>query len=149
MRVNFCRETVGSQFLPRGIKMSRRALWERKRALPRKNCKQPGLKQPGLRTPNIGKRIITVHKLFRGNAYGLHSDILFPYRSPSPRPHPDPTQHPETDPGGRPKTDPKRTRNGPKRTRNGPKSSSLGWDGRGVCRDGEGWGWGGKGKESH
>ena len=26
------------------------------------------------------------------------SDILFPYRSPSPRPHPDPTQHPETDP---------------------------------------------------
>ena len=27
MRVKNCRETVGSQFLPRGIKMSRRALW--------------------------------------------------------------------------------------------------------------------------
>ena len=28
MRVKNCRATVGSQFLPRGIKMSRRALWE-------------------------------------------------------------------------------------------------------------------------
>ena len=27
LRVKNCRETVGSQFLPRGIKMSRRALW--------------------------------------------------------------------------------------------------------------------------
>ena len=27
MRVKNCRETVGSQFLPRGIKMPRRALW--------------------------------------------------------------------------------------------------------------------------
>ena len=26
---------------------------ERKRALPRKNCTQPGLKQPGLGTPNF------------------------------------------------------------------------------------------------
>ena len=46
----------------------------------------------------------------------LGSDILFPYRSPSPQPHPDPTQHPETDPKrsqNRPETDPKRTRNGP------------------------------------
>ena len=25
----------------------------RKRALPRKNCKRPGLKQPGLGTPNL------------------------------------------------------------------------------------------------
>ena len=38
-------------------------------------------------------------------------NFFFPYRSPSPRPHPDPTQHPETDP--------KRTRNGPERSRNG------------------------------
>ena len=66
------------------------------------------------------------------------SDILFPYRSPSPRsphrPHPTPRNGPETDP------DP----NGPETDRNRaemdrPKSSSLGWDGRGVCRDG-GWG---------
>ena len=28
-RVKNCRETVGGQFLPRGIKISRRALWER------------------------------------------------------------------------------------------------------------------------
>ena len=41
------------------------------------------------------------------------SDILFPYRSPSPRPHPDPTQHPETDP--------KRSRNGAKRSQTEPK----------------------------
>ena len=61
------------------------------------------------------------------------SDILFPYRSPSPRPHPDPAQHPETDPK-RSQTDPKRTRNGAKRSRNGPKSSFSGWDGRGVCQ---------------
>ena len=27
LRVKNCRETVGSQFLPRGIKMSRKALW--------------------------------------------------------------------------------------------------------------------------
>ena len=72
------------------------------------------------------------------------SDILFPYRSPSPAPHPDPTQHPKMDPKrtrNRPETDPngpKRTRNGPKRTRNGPISSSLGWDPRGVRRDGGG-----------
>ena len=31
LRVKNCRDTVGSQFLPRGIKMSRRALWVRKR----------------------------------------------------------------------------------------------------------------------
>ena len=57
---------------------------------------------------------------------------------------PDPTPTPPMDPKrtrNRPETDPntpigKRTRNGPKRTRNGPKSSSLGWDGRAVCRDG-------------
>ena len=64
------------------------------------------------------------------------------YRRPSPRPHADPIHHLEKDPKrtrNRPETDPngpKRTRNGPKRTRNGPKSSSLWWDGRGVCRDG-------------
>ena len=80
----------------------------------------------------------------------LTSDILFPYRSPSPRPHPDPTQHPDTDPKrtrNRPETDPKRSqtesngpetdRNGPKRSRNGPTSSSVGWDGRGAL---SGWG---------
>ena len=63
------------------------------------------------------------------------------YISLTAAPLPDPTPTP-------PKT-PKRTRNGAemdpngaKRTRNGqkPKSSSLGWDGRGVCRDGEGGG---------
>ena len=35
--------------------------------------------------------------------FRYNSDILFPYRSPSPRPQPDPTQHPEKEP--------KRTRN--------------------------------------
>ena len=80
-----------------------------------------------------------------------YSDILFPYRSPSPRPHPDPTQHPEADPKrtqNRPETEPngaKRSRNGAKRSRNGPKSSFSGWDGRGVCRGRGGWG-GCKGK---
>ena len=73
----------------------------------------------------------------------LYSDILFPYRSPSPRPHPDPTQHPEKDPKrtrNRPGTEPngaKRSQTEPKRSkrsRNGPKSSFSGWDGRGVCR---------------
>ena len=39
------------------------------------------------------------------------SDILFPYRSSSPRPHPHPTQHPETDP--------KQTRNGTQTEPNG------------------------------
>ena len=63
------------------------------------------------------------------------SDIPFPFRSPSPQPHADPTQHPEKDPK-RTRNGPERTRNVPKRTRNGPKSSSLWWDGRGVCRDG-------------
>ena len=70
------------------------------------------------------------------------SDILFPYRSPSPRPHPDRTQHPEKDPKrtwNGPETDPNR----PKRTRNGPKTNpkwteSRGWGRRGVCRDGGG-----------
>ena len=73
----------------------------------------------------------------------LHSDILFPYRSPSPRPQPDPTQHPEKDPKrtrNRAETEPngaERSRGGAKRSRNGPKSSFSGWVG----------GWGGcKGK---
>ena len=69
----------------------------------------------------------------------LGSDILFPYRSPSHRPHPDPTQHPRNGP----ETDPEQTRNGAKRSqtepngakrsRNGPKSSPLtgGFDGMG------------------
>ena len=35
LRVKNCRETVGSQFLPRGIKMSRRALWEGKKKEPK------------------------------------------------------------------------------------------------------------------
>ena len=49
----------------------------------------------------------------------LASDILFLYRSPSPRPHPDPTQHPEKNPKrtrNRPETEP----NGAKRSQNGP-----------------------------
>ena len=82
------------------------------------------------------------------------SDILFPYRSPSPRPRPDPTQHPEMDPKrtrNGAETEPngaKRSRNGAKRSRNGPKSSPLGWDGRGGLS-----GWRGVGvvreKENH
>ena len=39
------------------------------------------------------------------------SDLLFPYRSPSPRPHPDPTQRPEN--GA--ETDPKRSQTEPNR----------------------------------
>ena len=73
-------------------------------------------------------------------------DILFPNRSPSPDPTPTSPNTPkwtrngpETDPKWT-QTDMKRTQNGPKRTQNGPKSRSLGWDGRGVCRD-----WGGVG----
>ena len=46
------------------------------------------------------------------------SDILFPYRSPSPRPHPDPTQHPETDP--------KQTRNRPETEPNGAETEPNG-----------------------
>ena len=53
------------------------------------------------------------------------SDILFPCRTPSPRPQPDPTQHS--------KTDPKRTRNRPESlwTRNGPETDqdqALRWE---------------------
>ena len=58
--------------------------------------------------------------------------------APSHRPHPTPPNtpkrtrnRPEREPNG-----PERTQNRPKRTRNGPKSSSLGWDGLGVCRGG-------------
>ena len=54
---------------------------------------------------------------FRSGPYT--SDILFPYRSPSPRPHPDPTQHRETDPKrtqNRPETEPKRSQTEPKWT---------------------------------
>ena len=81
-------------------------------------------------------------------------DILFPYRSPSPRPHPDPTQHPETDPKRSRKgaekepNGAKRSRNGAKRSRNGPKFSFSGWDGRGVCR-GRGGGGVVREKENH
>ena len=55
------------------------------------------------------------------------------------------TEAPLPDPTPTPPNTLKRTRNGAKRTRNGPKSSSLWWDGRGVCRDGGGGG-GCKGK---
>ena len=67
---------------------------------------------------------------------------LFPYRSPSPRPHPDPTQRTRNGP----ETDPKRTRNGPETDPNGPETDRNGpemdrnqaiWAG-GVCRDGGG-----------
>ena len=82
------------------------------------------------------------------------SDILFPYRSPSPptppRPHPTPRNGPETGPkqtrngAKRSQTDP----NGAKRSRNGLKSSPLGWDSRGGL---SGWAGGGvvREKESH
>ena len=49
------------------------------------------------------------------------SDILFPYRSPSPRPHPDPTQHPRNGP----ETDPEQTRNGAERSRTEPKWTKI------------------------
>ena len=61
-------------------------------------------------------------------------------------PLPDPTLTPPNTPKrtrNRPETEPngaKQTRNGPKRSRKGPKSRPLGWDGRGVCRDGGGGG---------
>ena len=60
--------------------------------------------------------------------------ILISLTEAPPRPHPTPRKRTRNGSG----TDPKRTRNGPKRTRNGPKSSSLGWDGRAVCREGGG-----------
>ena len=76
------------------------------------------------------------------------SDILFPYRSPSPRPHPDSTltpPRPHPTPRNGPETDPKQTRNGArrsqtdpnraKRSRNGPKSSLLGGTAGGVSWD--------------
>ena len=63
------------------------------------------------------------------------SDTLFPYRSPSPRPHPDPTQRSRNGP----ETDPKRTRNRPKRTRNqalwgGTAGGFVGRGGGGGCK---------------
>ena len=66
----------------------------------------------------------------------LHWWYSFPLQKPlsptPPRTHPTDAKRTRN----RPETDP----NGPKRTRNGPKSSSLGWDCRGVCRDGGCWG---------
>ena len=84
-------------------------------------------------------------RLFSWKAHKA-SDILFPYRSPSPRPRPDPTQHPETDP--------KRNRNGAETAPNGAKRSRTepngaetdrnralsGGTAGGVCRGGGGWG---------
>ena len=52
------------------------------------------------------------------------SDILFPYRSPSHRPHHDPTQHPRNGPG----TDPKRSQtepNGAERSQTEPKWTKI------------------------
>ena len=74
--------------------------------------------------------------------------ILFPYRSPSPRPHPDPTQHPETDPkqtrhgAKRSQTDPKRTETEPKWTEIRPSGVGrpggfVGMAGVGVVREKE------------
>ena len=72
----------------------------------------------------------------------MPSHILFPYRSPSPRPRPDPklTQHPETDP--------KQTQNGPETEPNGAEmdrnKAFRGGTGGGLSGCG---GWGGcKGK---
>ena len=73
------------------------------------------------------------------------SDILFPYRSPSPRTHPDPTQR--TRNGA--ETEPKRSRTEPKRSRNGPKSSFSRWDGRGFVGVGRVGGCKGKRKSLH
>ena len=64
-------------------------------------------------------------------------NLLFPYRSPSPRPYPDPTQHPETDPKqtrNSPETEPKRSETDPKRTETEPKWTEI----EGVGRPGGG-----------
>ena len=56
------------------------------------------------------------------------SDILFPYRSPSPRPQPVPTQHPEKGPKrtrNRPETEPKRSQTEPKWSQTEPKWTEI------------------------
>ena len=66
-------------------------------------------------------------KLF-DNATKLSLHILFPYRSPSPRPHHDPTQHPETDPKrtrNRPETEPNGAETEPKRSQTEPKWTEI------------------------
>ena len=73
------------------------------------------------------------------NSTTLFSDILFPYRSPSPRPHPDPTQHPKRT-RNRPETEP----NGPETDRNGAemdRNQAL-WGGTAGGFVGMGGGWG-------
>ena len=44
-------------------KRAQKGAKERKRALPRKTCKQPGLKQPGLGTPDFGPHRIPGREL--------------------------------------------------------------------------------------
>ena len=78
------------------------------------------------------------------------SDILFPYRSPSPRPHPDPTQHttqhPETDPTWT-RNGPERTQMDPKRPKKDPKLTEIKVSGEGRPGGLSGWrGWGCKAK---
>ena len=63
----------------------------------------------------------------------LCSNILFLTEAPLPDPTPTPPNTPK-----RTRNGPEQTRKGRRRTQNGPKSSSLGWDGRLVCRDGGG-----------
>ena len=78
------------------------------------------------------------HLLMFHKEFDEHSDILFPYRSPSHRPHPDPTQHPRNGPG----TDPKRSQtepNGAERSQTEPKwAEIIGWAGRGGLSGGGG-----------
>ena len=76
--------------------------------------------------------LVAPNRVAPWNSY--NSDILFPYRSPSPRPHPTPRNAPETD-LKQTRNGPKRTRNEPKRTQHRPKSGGLsGWGGSGGCK---------------
>ena len=68
----------------------------------------------------LGHRGFTI--VLRDRTMG--SDILFPYRSPSPRPHPDPTQHPETEPK-RSQTEPKRSQTEPNGAKTEPNGAEM------------------------
>ena len=54
---------------------------ERKRAIPRENCKQPGLKQPGLELPVITKRYLI--QLFRVNQNSYDGILKYVLDGPS------------------------------------------------------------------
>ena len=53
-------------------KRAQKCAKERKKALPRKNCKRPGLKQPGLGTPknymteHLPPKIFHIHRVLQG-----------------------------------------------------------------------------------